>query len=639
MLQFLHTGFSRQQASYYVRKKQFIPIARGIYWIHEHPQDPDPRVTPRILDPYALAILAYRYPEMQLLGESAYRVHQGLSPVNEKGEIFVVTSRVHHRRERELATGITLVLMPASPDYEPAQSRVVELMPAVTSTVRVPGMAQIIRDAISYPDAAPDSANLIQIIDDLTPAQRNALAEREPLLASSLAGWKTQSTAASQPARIAAFVTFPLTLQDQTLGAVTYDGMTWRFQEQNSLLPKGLIPARGVRAFLESLLPEVTYLPDEDPEAARAFYSEPRRVMSFTTGEVTPIFHTIPRGADLALHQKGGIFVGRYDSSSPSKGAQSANEDYPDSLTPRISGAQIKRPGYIDAEGCLRLSHGNSPFTVIIKPDPQARNLGLQGLPFLEWAGQKACRAAGITTPNFALITSQDGFSAAFLSERFDIPRDGRTDSYAYGVDGLAALGQSPRRKYEVQFAEIWRAFLGLGVDPKQDGLRLFDRTVASWAIGDTDFHGKNISVLRTYTPNNDPHQPARWETHLAPAYDTVAVEGFPNLRHNHQALAVSKKKTGIGFREWREWGAFLHIGSKNVIDEHVEHIVVRASASLQQSAHKGVPGLSGGYAVRAQEVLERAAEASQKKLALLGLGLGSDELGSDEESAVTPGR
>lgn len=610
MIHFVHPGFSKESALYYTRVGRMRPVGRGIYQDvdPDHPNGPYPD-----LHPHALAILAYRYPGVQLIGESARRVRVGLSPALPDGRVFAYYDRVQSRRMRLLAEGLTGIFHPFPSDQEPVTAHMMEIMTDFHVPIRVPNTVQILRDAIRIPEAAPSPHDTVALLQSLSPPEYSLLEAMEPLLSSVVAGWKLRATGPAPETPLAAVEAFPLQLQDRIVGHIVYDGLIWRLQESRTGLPAGLIPEHAARPFLESLLPEHEDLPNRD--AVRAFFSEPRRAMSFTMGDIPPVFHTIPKGGDLARHTRDGLFTGTLADNLFQMG-DLVDKLRADSLMPRISGMQPKAPGFLDAKGYLRVTDGYSPFTLLIKPDPQDIVPKLAGVPVLEWAGQQACKAAGVETPDHALVVAPDGLSSALLSERFDIPKNGRKDRYAYALDGMACIGLPADQKYQVTLRQLWAACLKMGVDPKRDAERFFDRTVAAWAMGDMDFHGKNLSILRECTQQKDGEFPARWQTRIAPGYDTVPVEGLPNLAHTSLSLAVEGQRTKLTMKTWKKWGDFLGLTDT---EDRVRRIVGGIAHSLTQTAETGVAGLKGHYAKRVQDLLERAAKASRKKATTVG--------------------
>lgn len=610
MLHFVHPGFSKESALYHARTGRLRQVGRGIYQDIDEAHD---------LHAYALAILAYRYPGAQLIGESARRVRAGLSPALPDGRVFAYYDRVKTRRMRLLADGLTGVFYPFPPDQEPVTAHMMEIMNDLYVPLRIPDTMRIVRDAIRIPDAAPSPHDTIALLQSLSAPEYSLLESMEPLLSSVVSGWRLRATGPAPETPLAAVEAFPLQLQDRIVGHVVYDGLIWRLQESRTGLPSGLIPEHAAQPFLESLLPEHEDLPNRD--AVRAFFSEPRRAMSFTMGDIPPVFHTIPKGGELARHTKNGIFTGTLADNIFHMGTM-VDKLSADSLMPRISGMQPKAPGFLDAKGYLRVTDGYSPFTLLIKPDPQDILPKMMGVPVLEWAGQQACKAAGVETPDHALIVAPDGLSSALLSERFDIPKNGRKDRYAYALDGMACAGLPSDQKYQVTLRQLWAACLKMGVDPRRDAERLFDRTVAAWAMGDTDFHGKNLSILRECTRQKSGDFPPQWQTRIAPGYDTVPVEGLPYLAHTSLSLAVEGQRTKLTMKTWKKWGDFLGLSDT---EDRVRRITGGIAHSLSQTAEAGVPGLKGAYADRVQDILDRAAKAARKKAAVIGVDVMED--------------
>ncbi|MFV0406818.1 MAG: type II toxin-antitoxin system HipA family toxin [Propioniciclava sp.] len=118
---------------------------------------------------------------------------------------------------------------------------------------------------------------------------------------------------------------------------------------------------------------------------------------------------------------------------------------------------------------------------------------------------------AGIKTPQRSL--ARVGQRSVLILRRFDRGEDGRRIGYISAMTALGAIDGEHR-----DYAEIAEAMRDLSWSPKADHHELFDRVVASVALGNTDDHLRNhgfladrgswvLSPVFDVNPQPDPHR------------------------------------------------------------------------------------------------------------------------------------
>lgn len=178
---------------------------------------------------------------------------------------------------------------------------------------------------------------------------------------------------------------------------------------------------------------------------------------------------------------------------------------------------------------------GGRPSTHILKVEDRR----FPGLATMEAACLRLARAAGLTTVDVTLETIAD--LPCIIVSRFDRNLDAdATTSRVHQEDSCQALGRDPEAndgegKYERAGGPALREVAALldrwGRDPNEELKRLVAAVTFNVAIGNTDAHGKNISLVHS--------SPGVVE--LAPLYDTVPTSMWPKLP-DRAAMTVNGK-------------------------------------------------------------------------------------------------
>ncbi len=221
---------------------------------------------------------------------------------------------------------------------------------------------------------------------------------------------------------------------------------------------------------------------------------------------------------------------------------------------------------------------GGHPSTHILKPDP--RELKRPGLVAAEALTLRAARLAGISAAEVQLV--EVGDRLAVIVERYDRYRDGAGEiRRAHQEDGCQALGLNPTFAGKYQnakrtaptYADLARLLVTHAVAPDAELLRLGQQMTLSWAVGNTDGHARNFSILI-----------ARGVATLAPAYDVAPTHLF-----------VSGKQSGLWIddqpmlrwitrghlvREMSSWGV-----SADTASDLVEQTLASLCAALPEAA------------------------------------------------------
>ncbi len=191
-----------------------------------------------------------------------------------------------------------------------------------------------------------------------------------------------------------------------------------------------------------------------------------------------------------------------------------------------LAGAQDKLPVFVH-DGGIHVPVSAEPTTHILKlPNRRFPHLCVN-----EAFTMAAAAAVGLTVPGVELVTELS--QAYLLVGRYDrsVGGDGWTVRRLHQEDTCQALGRPPERKYQQEGGPSLVEVVGLirehAVQPLSATLRLLDWLAFNVVAGNSDAHGKNVSLL---------YRGPRPE--LAPFYDLVSTRAYDRI-DRHLAMAV----------------------------------------------------------------------------------------------------
>ncbi len=220
---------------------------------------------------------------------------------------------------------------------------------------------------------------------------------------------------------------------------------------------------------------------------------------------------------------------------------------------------------YDDKEGTWYLPSGLAPSTHIVKQS----HIRLDGIVTNEQLSMLAASKCGIDIPESFIINAGKGIDSdiLFATKRYDRIIDETSPMIGklkrpyriHQEDFAQAMGIASFEKYEIEgqnYAEkMFEIIRNYTRRPLEDQLRLWNRIVFSFALGNTDAHIKNYSLLY------DPHMEG---ISLAPAYDMIStviyesatrdmsfnIGGIRNLDSiDEERFKVLAARVGIGER------------------------------------------------------------------------------------------
>ena len=175
-----------------------------------------------------------------------------------------------------------------------------------------------------------------------------------------------------------------------------------------------------------------------------------------------------------------------------------------------LAGVQNKLPVFY-SEGQFALPQGGAPSNTIIKPPIET----LDGTVENEAFCMALASAIGLPVPNSFIHDLDD--SRIFAIERYDRAESEDGLKRVHQEDFCQAMGTLPEYKYEHEggpsFAQCVALLRKVSTKPAKDVMSLLDWLIFNFLIGNSDAHGKNISLLLL------PQGPV-----LAPFYDLLST-------------------------------------------------------------------------------------------------------------------
>jgi serine/threonine-protein kinase HipA len=207
-----------------------------------------------------------------------------------------------------------------------------------------------------------------------------------------------------------------------------------------------------------------------------------------------------------------------------------------------MSGAQPKVSLSLvrDRRRTLRIVAGGTQ-RYILKP----QNAEFPFLPENEHVSMQIARMFGILVPEHGLIRLADG-SLAYIVERFDRASDGRKMRQE---DFAQLAGIAPSEKYDLFGVDCAQIVERYSSRVRADLIRLFERFVLAWWVGDGDMHAKNLSLLAGPDGRHS----------LSPAYDITSLAVYKDYSSG-LALPLSSEDLHATRDAWLRFAEVCHL-------------------------------------------------------------------------------
>jgi len=209
-----------------------------------------------------------------------------------------------------------------------------------------------------------------------------------------------------------------------------------------------------------------------------------------------------------------------------------------DSVRLSLAGAQSKLAVVING-GKTLLSTPSSASTHIIKPASNS----IEGLVENEFICMSLANTVGVDVPDIEL--RHIGDQRAYQIQRYDRAKSQGIIKRVHQEDFCQALGIVPENKYQAEggpsLDDCIKLIQRVSSRPAVDYQKLLERIVFNYLIGNNDAHAKNFSLIYS-----------NGQCRLAPAYDLVCTEVYPELNAN-MAMKIGGRKSANDLQR-RHW-------------------------------------------------------------------------------------
>ena len=196
-----------------------------------------------------------------------------------------------------------------------------------------------------------------------------------------------------------------------------------------------------------------------------------------------------------------------------------------------VPGVQKKLSLHLSKDDTPRLTLVNYPTGYILKPQTEE----YPALPEMEYLVMQMAEASGIKTVPYALLRLPlQGNAFAYITKRID-----RKDGQMLAMEDFCQLdGRLTDDKYRGSYERCGKIVAKYSVNSGLDLSQLFYRIVFSFAVGNSDMHLKNFSLIET--------EEGKSEYVLSAAYDMLSTNVVIPEDNEQMALTINSKKQNI---------------------------------------------------------------------------------------------
>ena len=215
-----------------------------------------------------------------------------------------------------------------------------------------------------------------------------------------------------------------------------------------------------------------------------------------------------------------------------------------------VPGVQKKMSLHLTADGeTPRLTLVNYPTGYILKPQTEKYT----ALPEMEYLVMQMAEATGIKTVPYALIRmpSQEN-SFAYITKRID-----RMDGKMFAMEDFCQLEERlTEDKYRGSYERCGKIVAKYSTTSGFDMTELYLRTVFSFAVGNSDMHLKNFSLIET--------EEGSGKYILSAAYDMLSTNVVIPADKEQLALTLNGKKQNIRRKDFLMFADTIGISERS---------------------------------------------------------------------------
>ncbi len=223
-----------------------------------------------------------------------------------------------------------------------------------------------------------------------------------------------------------------------------------------------------------------------------------------------------------------------------------------------VPGVQKKVSLHLSHEDNPRLTLVNYPTGYILKPQTDEYT----ALPELEYLVMQMAQASGIKTVPYALLrlhTQDNAF--AYITRRID-----RADNRMLAMEDFCQLdGRLTEDKYRGSYERCGKIISKYSSANGLDMTELYLRIVFSFAVGNSDMHLKNFSLIETAEKSG--------KYVLSAAYDMLSTNVVLPADQEQLALTINGKKRNIRKKDFFVFAETIGITQKSA-EKMIDKIV-----------------------------------------------------------------
>ena len=223
-----------------------------------------------------------------------------------------------------------------------------------------------------------------------------------------------------------------------------------------------------------------------------------------------------------------------------------------------VPGVQKKLSLHLTEGSEPRLTLVNYPTGYILKPQTEEYS----ALPEMEYLVMQMAVVSGIKTVPFALVRMPSQNNAlAYITKRVD-----RISGKMLAMEDFCQLdGRLTEDKYRGSYERCGKIISKYSVNSGLDLTELFLRIVFSFAVGNSDMHLKNFSLIETAEGSN--------KYVLSAAYDMLSTNVVIPADQEELALTINGKKQNIRRKDFFMFAQTIGITEKSA-EKMIEKIV-----------------------------------------------------------------
>ncbi|MCF0150357.1 MAG: HipA domain-containing protein [Firmicutes bacterium] len=198
-----------------------------------------------------------------------------------------------------------------------------------------------------------------------------------------------------------------------------------------------------------------------------------------------------------------------------------------------VPGVQKKLSLHLSREGQPRLSLVNYPAGYVLKPQADS----FEALPENEYLVMRMAQTVGIKTVPFALIQTEDGI--AYITKRID-----RENGRCLAMEDFCQLDERlTEDKYKSSYERCGKIVSKYSDASGLDLTELYLRIVFCFAVGNSDMHLKNFSLIETGEGSG--------KYRLSGAYDLLSTNLVMPEDTEEMAMSLNGKKRRLRCRDF----------------------------------------------------------------------------------------